>query len=73
MCTQKVFALILYDFLLPASFVPLDKEELRDSPVPGRFILFPVLLRVKTAPDPEELWKDTEVLWFNIFRQPPKQ
>lgn len=52
--------------LLPASFVPLDKEELRDSAVSGRFILLPVLLRVRTAPDPEELEKDTELFLKKI-------
>lgn len=39
----------------PASLVPLDMEEFRDSVVSGRFKLFPELLCVKTEADPEEL------------------
>lgn len=59
--TWDIFGTGLFANLLPASFVPLDKEELRDSAVSGRFILLPVLLRVRTAPDPEELDKDIEL------------
>jgi len=49
---------------LPASFVPFDMEELRDSVVSGRFRLLPVLLRVRTAADPEELKKSNKFSQF---------
>lgn len=51
---------------LPASFVPLDMEELRDSVVSGRFRLLPVLLRVRTAADPEELKKNNKFSQFKL-------
>lgn len=53
---------------LPASFVPLDMEELSDSVVSGRFKLLPVLLRVRTAADPEELKKNNQFLQFTMRR-----
>lgn len=40
---------------LPASVVPLDMDELRDSVVSGRFIAVPSLVRDEAAGGPEGL------------------
>lgn len=64
--TIKSSLLKVHAVHLPASFVPLDMEELRDSVVSGRFRLLPVLLRVRTAADPEELKKSNKFSQFTM-------
>lgn len=46
---------MLYFLLLPASVVPLDMDELRDSVVSGRFKAVSALLRDEAAEGPEGL------------------
>lgn len=46
-------------------------EELRDSVVSGRFKLLPVLLRVRTAAEPEELKKSNKDLRFTMNKFKP--